>query len=91
MRIRVEFYGVSRQQAGTSSATVELESDPARLGDVISDLAVRFPGLAAICLENGRLRADFLANLGGERFVSDPETPVRESDSLLILSADAGG
>lgn len=91
MRIQVEFYGVSRQRAGTASAIVELDSDSARLGDVISNLAARFPGLATICLENGRLRSDFLANVGGERFVSDPETPVRESDSLLILSADAGG
>jgi molybdopterin converting factor small subunit len=91
MRIQVEFYGISRRQAGTASAIVELDSDPARLGEVISNLGARFPGLAAICLKNGRLRADFLANLGGERFVSDPETPVRDSDALLILSADAGG
>jgi molybdopterin converting factor small subunit len=91
MSIQVEFYGISRQRAGTASAVVELDSEPARLGDVISTLAARFPGLAAICLESGRLRAGFLANVGGERFVSDPETLLRGDESLLILSADAGG
>jgi molybdopterin converting factor small subunit len=91
MRIQVEFYGISRQRAGTANAVVELDSEPGRLGDVISNLGARFPGLAAICLQSGRLRAGFLVNVGGERFVSDPETPVRGGESLLILSADAGG
>ena len=33
-----------------------------------------------------------IANLSnGERFVTDPATPLEKGDSLLILSADAGG
>ena len=38
-----------------------------------------------------RLRASFVANLNGDRFVSDPHTRLREDDCVLILSADAGG
>ena len=33
----------------------------------------------------------FVANLNGDRFVSDPATPLGEDDCVLILSADAGG
>lgn len=91
MSIQVEFFGISRQRAGAASTVVELDSDPARLGDVISTLGARFPGLASICLQSGRLRAGFLANVDGERFVRDPETPLHRGESLLILSADAGG
>ena len=38
-----------------------------------------------------RLQPSFVANLNGDRFVSDPGTPLGEGDSVLILSADAGG
>ena len=32
-----------------------------------------------------------IASLNGDRFVSDPRTPLGENDCVLILSADAGG
>lgn len=89
--IRVEFYGFARARAGTASTIVDLDSDDACLGDVLSDLAARFQGLDAVLLDGGRLRKGFLANVGGERFVTDPETPLCRGDSLFILSADAGG
>jgi len=38
-----------------------------------------------------RLHPACVANLNGDRFISDPATPLGEHDSLLILSADAGG
>ena len=31
------------------------------------------------------------ANLNGDRFISDPGTRLGKGDSVLILSADAGG
>jgi len=91
MSIRVEFYGISRQRAGTAQAMIELDSEGASLGDVLLGLGTRFPEFGASCLENGRLTRWFLANLDGERFVSDPETTLRDGQSLLILSADSGG
>ena len=33
----------------------------------------------------------FRLSLNGERFVSDPETPLGRDDRLLLISADAGG
>ena len=38
-----------------------------------------------------RLRSSFVANLNGDRFVSDPRTQLTEHDCVIILSADAGG
>jgi hypothetical protein len=58
---------------------------------VLEELAERFPQLAESCLEQGRLRRGYAANLNGERFIQSPEVPVQEGDCLLILSSDAGG
>jgi molybdopterin converting factor small subunit len=38
-----------------------------------------------------RLHSSIAANLNGDEFVSDPRTPLADTDRLLILSADAGG
>lgn len=88
--IRVEFYGIPRSRAGVSNTTVACRGD-ARLRDVLATLAARFPGLAADCLNGSCLRAGYVANLGGERFVTDPSTPLQPGDCLLIMSAEAGG
>jgi len=37
------------------------------------------------------LHPAFVANLNGDRFVSDPRTPLAQNDRVIILSADAGG
>jgi molybdopterin converting factor small subunit len=87
MRITVEFYGVPRERAGVKTVTAAGDS----LGELLLDVGNQFPQLAAVCLERGRLRPGFAANLNGERFVSDPDTPLGPGDTLLILSADAGG
>ena len=79
--------GVARVAAGIAQTTAEGEC----LGDVLADLAAKFPSLAETCIEGRRLRPDFTANLGGERFVSSPDTPLVEGDTVLLLSLDAGG
>ncbi|MGE0610112.1 MAG: MoaD/ThiS family protein [Pirellulales bacterium] len=87
MSIQVEFFGIPRQRAGVASATVAGDS----LRQVLAELATRFPALAETCLLPSRLRPGYLANLNGQRFLSDPDTPLQSGDALLILSADAGG
>ncbi|MBI1902613.1 MAG: MoaD/ThiS family protein [Planctomycetia bacterium] len=91
MSITVEFFGIPRQRAGVAVAVCPGE----RLGDVLRDLAGRFPAFAETCLDLGssgsRLRAGFVANVNGERFLSDPAATLKPGDSLLILGADAGG
>ena len=60
------------------------------LGRLLGTLAARMPGLAELIAVD-RLHPSLAANLNGDRFISDPETPLGDDDRVLILSADAGG
>ena len=68
----------------------ELEVQADTLGQLLGTLAAQFPALGKFAGAN-HLHPAFLANLNGDRFVSDPETPLGKNDCVLILSADAGG
>jgi len=82
----VEFFGVPRERAGLS----ELEVHADTLGQLLGTLAERMPSLSEI-IERDRLHPAFVANLNGDRFVTDPDTRLEAGDCVLILSADAGG
>ena len=84
--MHVEFLGVSRQRAGIS----ELEVQADTLGQLLGALAAQIPSLGELIAVD-RLNSAFVANLNGDRFVSDPGTPLGAYDCVLILSADAGG
>ena len=84
--MHVEFFGVPRERAGVSALEVHADT----LGQLLDTLARRMPSLSEI-IEDDRLHPAFIANLNGDRFVTDPQTPLRAGDSGLILSADAGG
>jgi molybdopterin converting factor small subunit len=83
----VELFGIPRIRAGTAATNACGDS----LGAVVAELSRRFPELAHSCFDCGRLRPGYLASLNGDRFVTDPATPISADDCLLILSADAGG
>ena len=87
MQVAVELFGIPRERAGVARTT----ATGACLGDVLADLAVRYPSLAMSCIDGRRLRPGFTANLGGDRFVTAPDTLLAAGDSVLILSVDAGG
>lgn len=91
MAIRVEFYGIARQLAGVSELSLALPETAAPLGDVLHQIAARLPELSRELVVNGRLHESLVANLGGARFIHDPKTLIHDGQSLLILSADAGG
>jgi molybdopterin converting factor small subunit len=82
----VEFLGVPRQRAGVA----ELVVDASTLGQLLETLADRLPSLSEL-IDGDRLHASFAANLNGDEFISDPQTPLDANDCVLILSADAGG
>jgi molybdopterin converting factor small subunit len=87
MQVMVELFGVPRMLAGVSEASAAGNN----LGDVLADLASRFPRLGEGCIEGRALRSGFIANLGARRFVSAPDTPLCDGDTVLLLSLDAGG
>lgn len=84
--MRVEFYGVSRERAGVAERHVDART----LGELLGTLATEYPSLGEL-LTGNRLHPALAANLNGDRFIRDPETPLADRDCLLILSADAGG
>jgi molybdopterin converting factor small subunit len=84
--MHAEFFGVPRERAGVSD--LEIQADT--LGQLLETLAAELPPFAGF-IEGERLHPAFVANLNGDRFISDPGTPLRKDDRVLILSADAGG
>ena len=84
--MHVEFFGVPRERAGMSGLEVQADT----LGQLLGTLAAQIPSLGEL-IGADRLHPSFVANLNGDRFVSDPATPLGENDCVLILSADAGG
>ncbi|MBY0495895.1 MAG: MoaD/ThiS family protein [Cyanobacteria bacterium] len=84
--MHVEFLGVSRERAGVAELHVEADT----LGRLVAALAAQTPGLAELIVVD-RLHPSLAANLNGDRFISDPATPLGDDDRVLILSADVGG
>ena len=62
-----------------------------RLCDIFAELTRLSPGLADACFDQGALRAEYLASIDGETFVTDSQVMVLPGQSLLLFSADAGG
>ena len=84
--MHVELLGLPRERAGVADLDVEADT----LGQLLAALAIRFLSFGDMIAAD-RLKPSFTANLNGERFISDPATGLKPSDSVLILSADAGG
>ena len=84
--MHVEFLGVPRERAGVAELDVQANT----LGGLLGRLALQMPGLAELIVED-RLHPSLATSLNGDRFISDPETPLGDRDCVLILSADAGG
>jgi molybdopterin converting factor small subunit len=91
MPIRVEFFGMARQRAGVEALLLDVPSGGLPLADVLAAVSQAAPQLDGSWVAGGRLHASLAANIDGQRFVSDPATPIHDGQSLLILSADAGG
>ena len=84
--MHVEFFGVPRERAGIGELEVQAET----FGALVATLASQMPGLADLIVDD-RLHPSLAASLNGDRFISDPATPLSDRDCVLILSADAGG
>jgi len=85
--MRIELFGIARARAGREVVV----TDAATLGASLRQLAEICPGLVPEIVRDGALADGYLASLNGNRFVSDGATPIRESDTVLILGAQAGG
>jgi molybdopterin converting factor small subunit len=91
MVVRVEFYGIPRSRAGVTHTTLEFPATTISLSRVVTELASRYPDFAAACVESNSLARTCVANINGERFVGVAGTTVNDGETVLIMSADAGG
>lgn len=88
--VKIELFGIPRLRAGVAEFFVQIET-PCSLGDVLKLIEEYYPELGRELLENGQFRKEFIVNISGKRFTKTLEDPINESDSILIMSSDAGG
>ncbi|MDC0707822.1 MoaD/ThiS family protein [Stigmatella sp. ncwal1] len=72
----------------------EVQAQGATVGEVLSDLEKRFPGIGPRLLDGkGALRryVNVFHNDEDIRGLQDLETPVKDSDRLTLIAAMAGG
>ena len=71
----------------------QVEASGRTLGEVLDDLAGRFPGLRGQIFEDGDLAPFVNAYVGGEdvRTREGLDTPVTEGSQIILLPAMAGG
>lgn len=89
---KVELFGVARLVANTREVSLALPPG-ATVGDVLATLADRLPALVGRVIDSDRrsLVDGYACNVNGLEFVRSMAAPVNRGDSLVILSADAGG
>jgi len=89
LMIHIELHGVPRLRVGTARLTVE----GASIAEALAALARACPALAEHLIKpnGGGLHPAYRLSLNGDRFVSDPATPLADGDTLLLLAADVGG
>ncbi len=83
----IELFGVPRLKAGGG----RFDCDGRTVGEALQSLATICPGLAGSVIGSGRVLPSYILSINGDRFVSDPATPLDDGDVLLLLSADVGG
>jgi molybdopterin converting factor small subunit len=85
--ITIEFFGVPRLRAGTSS----VQLDAVTLASALGGLGRICPALLGTVLTGESVHSAYCVCLNGERFLTDPATPLEDGDVLLVMSADVGG
>ncbi len=88
----VELFGVARLFARTSEVSLSLPPD-ATFSEAFAALAEKLPVLVGhvISADRTRLVDGYACNVNGLAFVRSPTAVVNPGDSIVILSADAGG
>ena len=88
----VELFGAARLLAQTREVSLVLPSD-ATFSQLFAALADRFPVLVGrvITPDRSALVDGYVCNVNGRDFVRETTAKVQAGDTVLILSADAGG
>ncbi|MCA9198028.1 MAG: MoaD/ThiS family protein [Planctomycetales bacterium] len=90
--ITIEFFGVVRHVAGVAGIQIALTQPSMTLRDLLQEVAQQRPSLIPNIVDStGKLHTGYIANVNSDKFVDDVSTLVRCGDSVLLMSADAGG
>jgi molybdopterin converting factor small subunit len=92
MRVTVEFFGVARHFAEVADCELELD-EGARLGDVVRELAQRFPRLVGdrVIGQGEELSQSFALSINGGMVTQNLDVRIADNDRLLLISATWGG
>lgn len=86
--VEIEFFGLPRQRAGVDRCAVAAGT----LGQILETLARQLPGLVPDILEaRGRPSRHLLIALDGQTIVDDLARPIARGQTLVFISAQAGG
>ena len=85
--IRVELYEGARTLAGIDAVEVEART----LGEALRALVAKAPALAPRVVDGDRPATHWRVNRNGDAFLDDPDAPLEDGDTILIVSALAGG
>ena len=88
----IELFGVARLVARTSEVVLTLPPG-ATFAQLFEELANQLPALVGrvITADRNALMDGYACSVNGREFVRIPDAAVNSGDSILILSADAGG
>jgi len=88
----IELFGVARMVARTSEVALRLPP-AATFAQLFEELANQVPALVGrvITADRNALMDGYACSVNGREFVRVPDAAVKSGDSILILSADAGG
>ncbi len=89
--VTVEFFGIPRQRTQTASVRLRFDHRPVEFRQVLKRLVDVFPAWGAACMAGDQLAAGLAANIDGARFVGSGPEWLTDGQTVLILSADAGG
>jgi len=89
--ITVELFGVPRLRDGRAEILLSFAGGQGPLAELLERLRHASPALAQSCFDGPRLRPQYVLNLDGQQFLTDPQAALRDGDRLLLFSADAGG
>ncbi|MDF1701406.1 MAG: MoaD/ThiS family protein [Planctomycetota bacterium] len=85
--IRVELYEGARALAGVE--VVEVEA--ATLGEALTAVVACHPVLQPRVIDGNRPAEHWRASHNGDVFLSEPSAPLQAGDTILLVSALAGG
>ena len=61
------------------------------MGEALRALGEACPALEGSVIIGGIAQPPYKVSLNGDRFVTDPDTPLNSGDAVLLLAADVGG